>query len=213
MRSNALITSHRPPIIRYTPNVFGFPDRLETKLRYCDYHNLTSTSGALAKTVYRWNSTFDPYQTGAGHQPLYRDVYAGIYDQYAVINASVKVTFVNPGSVSMLAGLLTDDDTSSSTTFQTLMEQSHGQTVELTPLTGSRSQIILRQNWSAAEFLNIDPYSSEEYKTPVGSDPTEESELVIWQIPVDGSSTNTMGVTVELIQTVLWSELQTPTQS
>jgi len=113
----------------------------------------------------------------------------------------------------MICGLLTDDDTSTSTTFQTLMEQSHGKFVELTPLTGSKSEVIISETWDAASFLNVDPYTSEEYKTAVGSDPTEESDLLIWAIPVDGSSTNTLGVTVELIQTVLWSELTTPTQS
>lgn len=211
MRSNALV--HRPPVVRFTPNVFGFPDRLVTKLRYCDYHNLVSTSGSLAKQLYRWNSTFDPNQTGAGHQPLYRDTYAGIYDHYSVISAKVKVSVVNPGTVSTIVGLLTDDDTSTSSTFQTLMEQSHGMYHELTPLTGSKSEVVMQASWSAADILNIDPYSSEEYKTAVGSDPTEESDLLIWAIPVDGSSSNTLAVTITLEQEVLWSELSTPTQS
>jgi hypothetical protein len=184
-----------------------------TKLRYCDYHNLTSTSGALAKLTYRWNSTFDPYQTGVGHQPLYRDTYAGIYDHYAVVRATAIIRVVNPGTVSSLFGAITDDDSSSSATFQTLMEQNHGRHSELTPLTGSKSDDTFVMTWDCKQILSIDPFTSEEYKTAVGSDPTEESYLVVWAIPVDGSSTNTLGVTIELIQEVLWTELTTPTQS
>lgn len=175
--------------------------------------NLTSTSGALAKQVIRWNSTFDPDATNVGHQPLYRDTYAAIYDHYAVVSAEIEVTLVNPGTITHLCGIVTDDDTSSSATFQTLMEQSHGQSRELTPLTGSASETIFRATWSAAEFLNVDPYSSEEYKTAVGSNPTEESDLIIWGIPADGSSTNTLNVIVKLVQKVLWTELTTPTSS
>ena len=210
-RDSAIV--HAPPIVRYTPNVFGFPDRLETRLRYCDYHNLTSTSGSLAKIVYRWNSTFDPNQSGVGHQPLYRDIYAGIYDQYAVIDAYVKVTIVNPGTVSTLVGLITDDDSTTSTTFQTLMEQSHGTSAELGPVSSSKSEIVLSKRWLASEILNIDPYTDSTYKTAVGSDPTEGSIFTVWAIPVDGSSTNQLNVTIELIQKVLWTELSTPTQS
>ncbi len=204
---------HRPPVVRYSPNVFGFPDRLVTKLRYCDYFNLTSTSGALAKYVFRWNSTFDPDFTSGGHQPLYRDTYASIYDHYAVIRAWAKIAIINPGTVSTICGVVTDDDTSSSSTFQTLMEQSHGINHELTPLTGSKSEVIINTSWEAADILNVDPFSSEEYKTAVGSNPTDESDLIVWAIPVDGSSTNTLNVTVTLIQEVLWTELTTPTSS
>jgi len=200
-------------VVRFTPSVFGFPDRLVTKLRYADYYNLTSTAGALAKQVIRWNSTFDPDQTGTGHQPLYRDTYAAIYDHYAVISAKAIIRVVNPGTISMICGVLTDDDTSTSSTFQTLMEQSHGHSVELTPLTGSKSDHVFTVSWNASQILGLDPFASEEYKTAVGSNPTEESELLFWSIPVDGSSTNTLGVTIELQQEVLWTELATPTTS
>jgi hypothetical protein len=167
----------------------------------------------LAKIVYRWNSTFDPNQSGGGHQPLYRDTYAGVYDHYSVISARAIIEITNQGSVGSICGTLTDDDGTTSTTFQTLMEQSHGQSAQITPLTGSRSDVTFICTWNCKNVLGIDPFASETYKAAVGSDPTEESELLIWGIPDDGSSTNTLSVTITLEQEVLWTELTTPTQS
>ncbi len=201
-------------VVRYTPDVFGFPDRLLTKLRYADVLSNSSTSGSLATQIFRWNSTFDPDFTNTGHQPLYRDTYAGVYDQYAVVRARARVIFDNPNAaVGFVIGVVTDDDTTASTTFQTLMEQSHGQRTTLTPLSGSHSSHEFLITWDCAQVLNIDPFTSESYKTAVGSNPTEVSTLVMWSKPIDGSSTAGVQVTIELIQEVLWTELTTPTQS
>jgi len=211
-QSNSVVSN--PPVVRYTPDVYGFPDRLLTKLRYADVLTAVSTSGALNTYIFRWNSTFDPDLSGTGHQPLYRDTYASVYDQYSVVRAWARVRFDNTStSVGFVIGCVTDDDASPSTTFQTLMEQSHGLDSTLTALAGSHSSHEFTLTWDASKVLNIDPFSSETYKTAVGSNPTEISSLVMWSKPIDGSSTATCLITVELIQEVLWTELSTPTQS
>lgn len=213
MASSRTDNVHRPPIVRYTPNVFGFPDRLMTKLRYVDIQNNVSTVGALVKHVFRWNSTFDPDFSVAGHQPLYRDTYASVYDQYSVVSARAKIRFDNPNIIGFVVGVLTDDDTSTSTTFQTLMEQNHGQSDTLTTASGSHSSREFIITWDCASVLNIDPYTSEAYKTAVGSDPTEVSTLIVWSLPIDASTTATIQFKIELEQDVLWTELTTPSQS
>lgn len=205
---------HNPPIVRFTPNVFGFPDRLYTKVRYCDAINLASISGVVGTYRFRWNSTFDPDQSSVGHQPLYRDTYASIYSKYSVVKAEAKISVYNvdPG-IGIICGVLTDDDTSSSSNFQTLMEQSHGINVSLTPLSGSKSEHIFNISWDCASILNIDPFTDDTYKTDVGSNPTSDSSLVIWTTSQDGTSTTQLKIRIELIQHVLWTELLTPTQS
>lgn len=196
------------------PNVFGFPDRLLTRVRYSDIVNLPSTVGSLATYVFRWNSTFDPDFTSTGHQPLYRDTYASIYDQYSVVSAHATLTPINPSAtINMLVGYTTDDDTTASTSFQTLMEQSRGTSTLLTPLSGSRSSTVFNTSWDCQGVLGIDPYTSETYKTAVGSNPAEVSTLILWSIPGDGSSTVNTQWKVEIVQEVLWTELQTPAQS
>jgi len=160
-----------------------------------------------------WNSTFDPDVTGVGHQPLYRDTFASIYDQYAVISATAKIKILNSSTVPYMVGAVIEDDTSSSSTRDTLCEQVHGVHCFLPAQNGSLSSHTWTLNWDCRRILNIDPYTSEAYKTSVGSNPTELSTLGLWSIPQDGASTITTQWRVELIQHVLWTELTTPVQS
>jgi hypothetical protein len=191
---------------------YGFPHQLLTKLRYHDTLTITSTAGSLAKYVFRWNSTFDPDFTGTGHQPLYRDTFAGIYDQYAVVSAIAVVKFANTSGDPWVVGVLSEDDATSSTTISVLCEQATGQHKLLPPVTGSLSSGTFNASFDAKKRLGIDPFTSELYKTAVGSNPTEESDLVIWGYDTSGGS-STVTFDIELVQTVLWTELTSPTQS
>ncbi len=205
--------THRPPIVKYSPNVFGFPQRLMTKLRYCDTFPITSTLGAQGLQSYRWNSTFDPDMTGTGHQPLYRDTYAGIYDHYAVVRARATVRILNAvTTVPFLVGIVTDDDGTPSASANTISEMSTAQTRLISPLSGSMSNVTLTATWDCVKVLGIDPYTSQTYKTAVGSNPTEDSTLSIFCYTTDGS-TNSIVFQIVLEQDVLWTELTTPTGS
>jgi hypothetical protein len=190
----------------------GFPDQLIAKLRYHDGEPLTVAAGAIAKYVYRWNSMFDPDQSGVGHQPLFRDTFAAVYDQYAVISAVAKVKFINTSSVAFYVGAVIEDDVTSSTTLDTLCEQTHGWHMLLPAQAGSLSSTSVTIPWSCKKVLNIDPFTSEAYKTAVGSNPTEESDLTVWALSIDASA-NTVHYDIEFEYTVLWTELSTPTQS
>lgn len=190
----------------------GFPHKMLTKLRYVDTYSMTITTGSLAKQVMRWNSTFDPDATGGGHQPLYRDTFAAVYDQYCVVSAQIEVKLINPNSTTYVCGLTNEDDTSSASSVTVLCEQVKGKHTVLPPVTGSLSSHTFRMNWDARKILNIDPFTSQSYKTAVGSNPSEESDLVIWATNFDSSSGSILAH-VTLTQTVLFTELQSPSSS
>jgi hypothetical protein len=193
---------------------FGFPDRVVSKLRYVDTFPIASTAGSIAKQLFYVNSVFDPDASGIGHQPLYRDTFAAVYDQYAVISADIEITFVAySGTIPLLVGVVLDDDGTTSTTANTLMEQSHGQSALMPWSSGSPSTHKFKVHWDCKKILQIDPFSSETYKTAVGSNPTEVSSLLCWMNPADGSSSLTTYLHVCIEQTVLWTELTTPVQS
>jgi hypothetical protein len=194
-------------------SVFGFPNKLITCLRYVDTVPVVSTSGGLAKQVFRLNSTFDPDFTNTGHQPLFRDTYAAIFDQYAVVETKVKMTFVNSSAQPQQIGLVVEDDSTSSSNYNTLMEQNNAQHALTPALTGSISSRTFSLFWSCKKMLGIDPYASETYKTAVGSNPTEESYLILWSQPIDLASTTTCYWQIELDYKVVFSELATPTGS
>jgi len=70
-----------------------------------------------------------------------------------------------------------------------------------------------KQFFSAKKDLQIDPYASQTYKTSFGSDPSETTVCTVWGKPIDGSSTLTCYVRVEIEYTVLLAELKEVTQS
>jgi hypothetical protein len=194
--------------------IIGFPNKIYTHLKYVGVYQIVSTSGAIATQRMLLNSTFDPDSTGGGHQPLYRDTYAALYDQYAVVSTDVKATFVsNASTSSMNVGIVVDDDTSASSSGTTRMEQNNSMHHLLPSSGGSLSTHTFQYHWDCKKILSIDPFASETYKTAVGSDPTEGSYLVCWAEPADLSSTTTTTLVVELVQHVLFTELSTPTGS
>ncbi len=194
--------------------MFGFPSQLLTKLRYVDTYALVSTSGSVAKQVNCCNGIYDPDLTGVGHQPLYRDTFAAIYDQYAVVSTKIKATFNNLyDSTSFHAGIVMDDDGTTSSSPTTLMEMNLGKNVLLPPKSGSLSSRTLSIVFDAKRHLGIDPYTSETYKTAVTTNPTEQSTVLFWASPGDGAATGTVQVNVEMEFLVLFTELATPTGS
>jgi len=202
----------RQRITRFSPSSYGFPDKLISRLSYHGVVTITSTSGALGTTVFRLNSTFDPDLTNAGHQPLYRDTFASIYDHYSVISSVARVRFVNGTGDTFLVGAVIDDDGSSAGNIDTLCEQTHGYQAMLTPLSGFKSTTMLTVAWDCKKVLGIDPFASETYKTAVGSNPAEESDLILWAVDESGN-TGTITLNVEIDYLVLWTELTTPTGS
>ncbi len=193
--------------------MYGFPPTLQTRLRYCDTISTASTSGAIAKTIFRVNSLYDPDYTDAGHQPLYRDTFLPIYNLYAVASARITVTYVNPGSVPAHCGVVFEDDVTPSTSYNVLMEQNTGVHKLLPAQAGSLSSHTFHLLWDCKKMLGIDPYNDQAYKSIFDSYPTFIGGMCCWIQPVDLSSTVTYYLNVEIDQLVYFSDLKTPTVS
>lgn len=74
-----------------------FPPKWNVKLTYTDLFNLTNTLGGLSNIIeYNLNNITDPDQTFTGHQPLYRDQMAALYNKYIVTGVRCKFTYSNP---------------------------------------------------------------------------------------------------------------------
>lgn len=71
----------------------GFPNEMETKLKYCEAITVNPTPEATSGVVwYSAGSVFDPYVAIGGHQPLFFDNYSQIYEKYQVLWSEIKVT-------------------------------------------------------------------------------------------------------------------------
>lgn len=192
--------------------VYGFPDRMQTKLRYNQTVALTSGGGAVVGyRMFRMNDISAP--TAGGHQPMYRDTYAAIYENYAVVASRLTVKFINTSTSSVFkVGAAIDSGISTSTDAVELCERSHGQHTILPPLAGSLSSRTFTVPWNCRMILGIDPYTSDQYKTPVGGPPSNISEVQIWVLDLTtGVSGITLDITIEY--DVLFTELSTPATS
>jgi len=81
------------------PKSIGFPDRIQTTLRYTDIWALGPGAQA-GQYTYRGNSLFDPDYTSTGHQPRYFDQYSAVYSKYLVTSSSIKVSVMNNAGTS-----------------------------------------------------------------------------------------------------------------
>lgn len=187
---------------------FGFPDKLITKLHYSDVGTITCTSGVQSQYVFRLNSIYDPDYTGTGHQPMYRDQFVALYNQYAVISSKIKYTVINTtATMAMVCGQNNDDNGSISTAFLDNLEKPHGTSTVLTIPTGAKSSTVFYNNFDCKRDLGIDPYASQTYKTSVGANPTESYNNGLWAIPFDGATTGTLQFLVSIEYNVMFTEL------
>lgn len=192
--------------------VFGFPNTLITKLRYADTFAATGTTGARAINVYAANGIYDPDITGVGHQPLYRDNFANIYDQYVVLGSKITASFYpTTSTAAIVVGIIGDDDSSVTSTVSVCMEQSNSVSALLG--TAGCPPVTLTRTYSALEHIGVrvkdDGYSA----TAQSSNPTELWCYGLWAAAADGVSTITVNVKFEIEYTVKYTELATQPQS
>lgn len=157
-----------------------FPDNLVCQLKYVDSYVLTSTGNAMSARQYmRLNSINDPDQTGTGHQPLWHDQLAAIYERYVVVKSRMKVTFTpyanaiataNP-SGPMVVGVTGDQDASVSSTITTTLENSEWRTVQ--NANGGNNVVILSVDYTPKKNLGL-PDTDDTVGAAFGSNPSAQ---------------------------------------
>lgn len=192
--------------------IWGFPNSIVTKLRYSQYVASTSTAGARGINVFSANGCFDPYITGGGHQPMYWDNYVNIYDQYVVLGSKIVVTYCPyTASFAQLVGIVGDDDSTITTNIEALLEQNNGVSSVLGP--PGTPLVTLTQTYEPLRDFGVDAKDDGASSTSTGADPTESWCYGVWSAAIDGSSTGSCYIKVEIEYTVKFSELKTPTIS
>lgn len=191
---------------------WGFPNTIVTKLRYCTFKILSASSGVIANNRFSANGLYDPDLETGGHQPMYYDQYTAIYDQYVVLGSKITVTYL-PDSITRGAfvGIAGDDDTTTSGTLETLMEQNNA--VSLLLGTIHDGAHTLSMTFEPNEMFGVDAKSDGASSTNVGGMPAEGWTYNVWAIADDISTVVGVRIKVEIEYTVKFSELKTPVQS
>lgn len=190
--------------------IYGFPNSIITTMRYCEAFTKTSTLGAIAFNTFNANSIYDPNETGVGHQPMYRDQWAGIYDQYVVIGSKITVHFASQDTKNWVVGICGDDNSLFPVALTDKMEQNNS---VYTMLGGIGDTRTLTMTFEPQENFGVDAKSDGASQTAVGSNPSELYCFGVWGHVCDPSLTGKFDFTIEIEYTVKFSELTTPVPS
>jgi len=107
--------------------------------------------------------------------------------------------------------LMLEDDSTASTTTSTIVEMGHAYSRMITPLSGSKSEVVLKRGFTHKKYFRADPFSAGA-QVAVTSDPTELACFIL-SLTAFNSATITIDFDVTIIYDIYWTELKTVTQS
>jgi len=188
-----------------------FPMQLVNTLKYVEQVTLTVTTG-FGKYVLSCNGMFDPNITGTGHQPLYFDTCADIYDHYTVLRSRAKFTFApTVQTTPMLCTVYIDDDTTTKTDATQALEMP-GALGSLAIPGGSKNSAVLRPSWDAVKTFGPNPMANDNLQGTSAANPTEQSYYVCHVYDAAGG-TSQVQLLVEIEYDAIWDEYKTIAQS
>lgn len=211
--------SARKSVIRYNPKFslgsLGFPKVLKMKHRYVGAPvQLNCTTGAMATQVWSCNGLYDPDITNAGHQPLYFDQMAVIYNHYHVIGSKITIkvqTSEDPVGPS-IGCIWIDDDASTTATNLSMVGEQQRNTLRNFGGPNSNPNTTWVKKWSAKKTFPGSVMSNNDLKGSASANPTEQSYFKFSYNTLDVSSA-TIYITAVMEFVAIWNELKEVAQS
>lgn len=161
------------------------PDSILVKLPYSDtaYTTATGTFGALQK--FRLNSIYDPDYSGSGHQPMGYDQWTAIYERYTVIGAKVELQLYSTGSeivdfVCFPSSFVTDP--------ASIYAAKEVKRAWKTIVTPGEKPVKKSFYFDMKKILGQKDLSDDQFKTAIGTNPSDDAYLLCYTANVDGST-------------------------
>lgn len=191
---------------------YGFPNSITTKLRYHEVFSYQSNTGGVTSWILRANGIFDPDYSNTGHQPLYRDTYAAIYDYYVVLGSKIHVEFCSESAtVGFNVGIVASDTPTISTVLNTLAEQNNAVSTMIGTVNAGTKTLFM--TYSPMENIGAQAEDDLSTLTPVGVDPTTTQYYGIWIASSDATSTAKCTIKTYVEYTVKFATLSKPVQN
>lgn len=188
-------------------NQLGFPKTLKFVHKYCESVAVSGTAGVPFKYQFSCNGLYDPNITGTGHQPMYFDQVAGLYNQYRVIGSKLRASW-STGSgttVPYIFGCYIDDDSAAFISQNDILEQKSTKWTSIAPQTPNMGNI--QMFWSARS--NFGPaYVDQNFQGTGSANPSEQQYFTLFGYAQDSTSAVAGWVTVELEYITIWNELR-----
>lgn len=168
------------------------------------YERITLGDGILAPYPYKFrlNDTFDPNETGSGHQPRGRDELAAIYNDYYVIAAKWEIRAVS--NQTQNAYIWAHEDTNSTSDIVSIQDavERGSSRVKMAYIRGnadgvSEEHVILRGSVpDMSKFASGSNSVAEQMVTGVGTNPATQVRLHIQAADEDESAVASGGIKV-----------------
>ncbi len=201
--------SNRGGVIMSSLGSNPLPRKFKAQFRYVFSGQLDPpTAGGTANFIFRANDLYDPYQTGAGHQPSGFDELMKMYDHFCVIGSKVVVTFVNKDELnSQYVGISLRDSVSTEVNPQVILESGMYKTSVLGPSGSSKDTITLSYPCNPAKFLGRShPLSDSQMKGSGASSPEEQCYYHIYGAALQTIDPGILDVQVTLDYTAILFE-------
>lgn len=186
---------------------FGFPPKIQVKHRYQEINAIvTAAGGGSGSYQFRANGMYDPNVTGTGHQPLYFDQLAAVYDHFTVLKSYLKLTLSTPSAdTQQVVVFLNDDSTIVSTSMATLMEQSSAKYIQFNVNSGP---VVLYIGFNAYKTYGGSILGNDNLQGTAAADPTEQTVYSIVGNAVDISKATNINFNAEIVYTAVWDEIR-----
>lgn len=192
----------------------GLPQKVLVKHKYVETFTLTAT-GVPSSYVFRANSMFDPNLTGVGHQPMYFDQYAALYNHYTVIGSKITFQFTSADNVYppfQVACVLDDDGAQPTPLADAVAEQTLGSKVILMPSDSTDTVRHLTLKFSAKKNFGGSVVNNAGLRGNATTNPTEQMFYFFSITPRSGDNAE-VRCTASIEYIAVWAELKEQSQS
>jgi len=186
----------------------GFPKQMKITHKYCEGFML-AWNGPTANVAYQsWsvNGLFDPNLAVGGHQPLYFDQMAALYNHYTVMASRCVVQMLTNNTTTYAAGIYIDDDSTPTTqNLETVMEQNSAITKIGQYQFGAE---VYTRKWDAKAAFGGNVMDNDNLQGTSVANPTEQQAFIVYQRPLDGITTSTVTGFITIYYDTVWDELK-----
>lgn len=189
----------------------GFPKKTSMVHRYRQTFSMTSTTGLIGGFQhFSCNGLFKPDQTNTGHQPMYFDQMAALYDHYVVTAARITLSVMQntvQNAPSQIGIFENDDTTTVPTQLETIGENPTG-TVKLIPATAGANPVLrFVKTYRPKKIWGADPMAVSQQQGTTVANPTEATNWTI-VCQAANSATMTYFCVVDIVYRATWTEVR-----
>jgi len=192
----------------------GFPERMRLKHKYRESLHLTGTAGASATYIFSCNGMYDPNITGTGHQPMFFDNMAALYDHYTVMNAKISVVYIPSPQATItshnfVVGLL--DASAFATNNSNYLGENPSMTSLVVQASANNQVNIITKYWNAERVFGSRALSDSQLRGSSAANPSEQTYfgIMIQDTLAIGTAEGDISVTIEY--DAVWTEAKNQT--